>query len=554
MDIQGVAEDRKVQRRKIVDRAKADVDFLEAKMKEQDRLMEKSEEEVVVAQNKVTKTVEEIIGRFREHEAEIKSQLTKINETQQSEYSTRLADLQLRVKQLKASIEYDEGVLKKSDCLEILQADNAAFSLREENLNIQEIKIYRPRHVNYVLNQQKMNVSRSLVLGKVVASHTDASKSKAEGPGLKEAELGVETNFKVTTRNSQGDQFYDEKDHVIVKTFTPEEENETKDIVSIEDCKDGSYTVRYRPKTLGSLDVRVEVNGQLLTCNSWSIKVNPHRYKFTEVFGPTLLKFPWSIALNERTGQIAIADNCNNCVQLFENRWTYLRTIGGKKQSRHSRNTVDIGRAKSVAFLRNNDLVFTHKRDAYAISVYSVHGESIRVFSKHVIQPLSVFVKTEGEGQVVVCDVGDNTIKVLSPDGRDLLQSFSPPKCNECAEFVFHKNGTFFVTYQRLHCVKVFNDEGVFLYDIGSFGSGDGQLNRPVGLAVDAFNQLIVCDTRNQRLQVFTLNGKFLYSIQPVSLKVFSTLEPWFVTVSNDNEILICDVIDEFTGRIVVSK
>ena len=530
-----------------MDRVKADVDFLEAKMKEQSRLMNNSEEEVVAAQNKVTETVEEIIGRLREHEAEMKSQLTKINKTQQSKYGTRLADLQLCVKQLKVSIEYDEGVLQKRDCLEILQADNAAFSLCEENLNIQEIELYRPRHVSYILSQEIMSVSRPLVLGEVIASHTDPSKSMAEGSGLKEAELGVETNFTVITRDSQGNQFYDEKDHVIVKMFTPEEENENKDIESIEYCKDGSYTVRYKPKTLGSHDVRIEVNGQPLTGSPWSIQVTPHRYKYTWSLssgtrGLDTFVFPCSIALNERTGQIAIAGYRNKCIQLFENRWTYLRTIGGSR--------YDIGHPMSVAFLWNNDLIFTHK-----MSVYSAHGKAIRIFSKHVIQPLSVFVKTEGNGQVVVCDAGDQTIKVISPDGRDLLQSFSPPECNESPEFVFHKNGTFVVSYPRLHCVKVFSNEGVSLYDIGSFGSGDGQLNRPIGLAVDAFNQLIVCDTRNRRLQVFTLNGKFLYSIKPDPLKVFSYAnEPWFVTVSNNNEILICDVAKEFTGRIFVLK
>ena len=546
MDIQGAAEDKKVQRRKIVDRAKADVDCLQAKMKEQDRLMNESKEEVVATQNKVTKTVEEIIGRLREYEAETKTQLTKINQTQRREYKRRMADLQLCVKQLKASIEYDEGVLKKGECLEILQADNAAFSLREENLNIQEVELYRPQHVYYVLNQETFNVSRPLVIGKVVSSHTDPSKSMAEGPGLKEAELGVETNFKVITRDSQGNQFYDKKDQVTGKMFTQEEGNGNEDIKSIEDCKDGSYTVRYKPKRLGLHDVKIEVNGQPLTGSPWSIQVTPRRYKFTRSLSSGVIAldtfvFPWSIALNEKTGQIAVADYRNKCIQFFESRWIYLRTIGG---SACSRSTLDIGHPMSVAFLRNNDLIFTraHKMASPPdqMSVYSAHGKAIRIFSKHVIQPYSVFVKTEGNGQVVVCDAGDQTIKVISPDGKDLLQSFSPPKCNESPGFVFHKNGTFFVSYQNLHCVKVFNDKGVFLHNIGSFGPGDGQLVNPAGLAVDAFNKLIVCDTGNRRLQVFALNGELLYSIitDPNDQKqLFPIKVPWFVTVSNDNEI-----------------
>ena len=56
----------------------------------------------------------------------------------------------------------------------------------------------------------------------------------------------------------------------------------------------------------------------------------------------------------------------------------------------------------------------------------------------------------------------------------------------------------------------VFNNAGEYLYDIGSKGSGDGQLGFPTGLAIDNFNRLIVCDARNRRLQLFTLDGKFV--------------------------------------------
>ena len=56
----------------------------------------------------------------------------------------------------------------------------------------------------------------------------------------------------------------------------------------------------------------------------------------------------------------------------------------------------------------------------------------------------------------------------------------------------------------------VFNNAGEYLYDVGSEGSGDGQLRVPFGLAIDKFNRLIVCDWRNRRMQLFTLDGKYV--------------------------------------------
>ena len=59
----------------------------------------------------------------------------------------------------------------------------------------------------------------------------------------------------------------------------------------------------------------------------------------------------------------------------------------------------------------------------------------------------------------------------------------------------------------------------------------------PVGLAVDNYNQLIVCDTANQRVQVFTLDGTYLYSITEEIVE-----SPWFVAVSRNGDMLITDV------------
>ena len=77
---------------------------------------------------------------------------------------------------------------------------------------------------------------------------------------------------------------------------------------------------------------------------------------------------------------------------------------------------------------------------------------------------------------------------------------------------VYHQD-KFFVCYCEYHRVVVFNNEGKYVYDIGSEGSGDGHLTFPIGLAIDKFDRLIVCDGGNGRLQLFTLDGKYITKI-----------------------------------------
>jgi serine/threonine protein kinase len=54
-----------------------------------------------------------------------------------------------------------------------------------------------------------------------------------------------------------------------------------------------------------------------------------------------------------------------------------------------------------------------------------------------------------------------------------------------------------------------------YLMSFGSTGANPSQFNKPSGLAFDPKNQLIVADTENGRLQVFTPQGKFVSEIKP---------------------------------------
>ena len=97
--------------------------------------------------------------------------------------------------------------------------------------------------------------------------------------------------------------------------------------------------------------------------------------------------------------------------------------------------------------------------------------------------------------------------------------------------FFHEKTGCYFVSDSKTDCVKVFDAKGNFLYDIGR-----GRLFYPVGLAIaKCNNRLIVCDTGNQRLVIFTTEGDFLSETE----KCFHT--PHFVAISKDGNLLVTD-------------
>jgi len=64
-------------------------------------------------------------------------------------------------------------------------------------------------------------------------------------------------------------------------------------------------------------------------------------------------------------------------------------------------------------------------------------------------------------------------------------------------------------------------------------------LSHPVGLAIDKFNNLIVCDQGNGRLQIFGLDGRFVSKIEGNFFKDHVAL--WYVAVSNNGNVLVTD-------------
>ena len=282
VDLQEAAEEQKMQMTQVFARVKEKLVIVESKISEQTELMNKSEEEICAAEEKVTKVVQEIIRVAKEHETAVKTKLAEMKVTQQRNYAAEIGNLQLLAAQLKSSVEYGENIVQRSIGPEILQAGHAVLGRCEELLTTQDIEVCKPQHVVYCVNLEAMNTVRGLVPGQVFETNRDPSQASAEGRGLIEAEAGTETSFTVTTRDSKGSQCYDEQDQltVIVRSQKGEEE-ETK----IDDCKNGTYVARYKPKSVGLHDICVEVNGQPLTGSPWRVQATGHQYKVIHSFG-----------------------------------------------------------------------------------------------------------------------------------------------------------------------------------------------------------------------------------------------------------------------------
>ena len=91
------------------------------------------------------------------------------------------------------------------------------------------------------------------------------------------------------------------------------------------------------------------------------------------------------------------------------------------------------------------------------------------------------------------------------------------------------------------HRVQIFTIDGKFLLMFGEKGSKQGQFNYPWDVACNSRDHILVSDTRNHRIQLFTPNGEFAgkYGFEGREWRHFDS--PRGVCFTPDDRIVVTD-------------
>ena len=524
VDIHQAARKGKKRLDKILKKAEDEISATEGEIKKNEDIFKSRKKKLRAARKNVKAVVEKLIKNLKQHEKAVLTRIKQISRYQQKRHAKTRRKLQLFVTQLISPVEHGKCVLKRNIDMEIVKDQKSITSRCKDLLNSKKPETLFLPFVNYAVDEELCH-SVNCGPGQLIVSETDPSRSVASGNGLTEAVVGRKTMILVCTRDSKGKQCYHENDHVKIKISSPlGEELETEFV----DENNGRYKVTFTPKLAGQHDVMVNVNGQPLADSPWIVQVTPHQYQRKFDLGSKIqeergLSSPRDVAISQVNGNIAVLDFCR--IQLYDANGKYLSQFGSCSSSL----SKNLKLPQSVAFSISGDVVVI---DRMKVTLCTERGGFVRYFLRHTKDPHSVSVARDG--RVIVCDNGDALVKVLSPNGEALLQSFGDPYEYGSPSFAIHHQDKFFVSFGEKHCVSVFNVSGTFLYDIGAQGDTDEKLNAPLGLAIDKFNNLIVCDSNVGRLQVYTLEGRYVTTITGFG-------SPQFVAVSEDGHMYVAD-------------
>ena len=450
----------------------------------------------------------------------------------------QISDVEKELWRIETSIKETERFLMRSTNAEIVQF-NIVFQ-EEVTGEAELVDCDRKdlRHFVFFPNKSLIVKANSEGVGslKQIISQTKSSNSKAEGEGIIDVTVGLEAQFVLRTRNADNEQCYEQCDIVTVE-IRNDDGRECATEAQVQDNKDGSYNISYFAKEAGTCQTSVMVNGEHVSGSPFTVQVKPRKYKPVLSFGikgssAGMFYRPWGVAVNERN-EIAVTVITNQKVQIFSSDGTYLRSFG-----RDGNQEGEFIRPTGIAYLNNGNIVVADSIKN-RLQIFTEQGEYLTQIGgegnlDHQFNyPWGLSV--DSDGNIIVADSNNKLIKIFTPSGQ-FLRKFGAEDLLVDPIHCIQKDQYFLVSDNGDHSIKVFNADGDFLYKFGNGGEGDGVFDNPYCLSVDKEGHLMVCDGKNDRVQVLELNGTFI-----TKFKLMSGGSPTSTAVLSDGTIVVSD-------------
>ena len=332
----------------------------------------------------------------------------------------------------------------------------------------------------------------------------DASRSTLEGLD-QTFQAGLEANFILFPKTPDGEISNQPDLKQQIEVLIQPDKDVTQ--VTVYNTENGRFEVKFIPKVPGAYSIEMKINGNTLANSSLTVAVKERELIVVDELDLDLLEGEqvghlFGIAVNA-IGNIAVTDNCKNCVYIFDKNGTCLRKIGVKGQFKDP---------FRVTYLNDDEILIADKGNSRIQQINIQTGTVVKTLGKagagEFCCPFDVCL--DKERRIFVTEYLIGGIQVVSRERQtiSIFGNIGSEKLNTPRSCLPYKNN-FFVSDSGNQCIKAFDRSGVFLHKFGKEGNQDGQFENPNGLLIDSFNNLLVCDQLNNRVQQFSLDGRF---------------------------------------------
>jgi DNA-binding beta-propeller fold protein YncE len=164
------------------------------------------------------------------------------------------------------------------------------------------------------------------------------------------------------------------------------------------------------------------------------------------------------------------------------------------------------------------------------------------------------------DGNVWVPDTHYHRVVVYKPDGTKIREfgtfGLEPGQFIYPTDIAFDDKGHIFVSEYGDHDrISVFDANDRFLYQIGSFGQGDGEFSRPQSMLIEG-DLIYLTDAGNHRICVFKTDGTWVRNMGRCGSAPGEFRFPYGLAESRDGNLIVCEFgnnrvqkIDKQTGK-----
>ena len=461
----------------------------------------KLESNVATAKQEVSRVAEEIIAEIREREREAIDSLEATRVSILERINSAKQGVESLVKQMKKATTFAENLVQNGSSSDVMQIKE---TLEQKFKELRGVEVPRHQQETFV----KFSEAPRLVDWKLgVIEVTRLSLEELD----QSFQAGVEAELTLYAKTSEGEPISrnDLKDQI---EFLVEP---VKDVtnVFVNKRENGCLQLKFTPKLPGPYGIEVKINGDKLPICQYAL--NAKERELVIVGELNLKLFPGDkllslsgIAVNKK-GEIALVDDEGHCVYVFDKDGNCVRKIGsqGEEQGQFEQ-------PKGVSYLNDKEILVADFGNDRIQHIDIQTGTVLKSFGQlgsgkgKLNGPYDVCL--DDEERIVVTECGNHRIQVISKEGESIFTfgDRGPEKLSYPISCIPYKN-MFLVCDGCDHCIKAFDQSGTFLYKFGREGNRDGELYEPHHLLVDSSDNLLVCDPHNNRVQQFSLDGRF---------------------------------------------
>ena len=272
--------------------------------------------------------------------------------------------------------------------------------------------------------------------------------------------------------------------------------------------KDNQYEISYQPVAKGRHQLHITLHKQHIKGSPFSVMVkSPYTSLKKPFWSIRCIKQPCGLAVNEN-GELLVVSEQEDGVFVLNQNDEILRKFGTG-----SFMDIAVGEDHSIYVVDSSNHQVLHLTpEGYAIASTNKASKEPEGLN----YPMGVAYNSKNK-KVYVANTYNHNIQVLEADLADLaLYKTFGGKGTGKSQFNYpwgitcDTSGRVLVADSENDRVQVFTPEGRFVRQFGKRGEKPGELKWPIGIATDSGSLVYVSEGGNHRVSIFAIDGQFL--------------------------------------------